>query len=76
MRLSGAMIFASAISCASKSAMDADLQRIARRALEKTQAAGKDYLGQTGATVRAVRIARPDITASEALAAVNFVRQS
>ena len=56
--------------------MDADLQRIARRALEEAQAAGEDYLGQTGAAVRAVRVARPEITAPEALAVVNLVRRS
>jgi len=57
------------------SAMDQDLQRIARRALEEAQAAGRDYLSQTEAAVRAVRAVRPEVTASEALAAVNLVRR-
>jgi len=56
--------------------MDADLERIARRALEEAQAAGKGHLSQTEAVVRAVRVARPEVTASEALAAVNFMRRS
>jgi len=55
--------------------MDQDLQRIARRALEEAQAAGRDYLSQTEAAVRAVRAVRPEVTASEALAAVNLVRR-
>ena len=56
--------------------MDDDMKRIARRALEEAQAAGKDYLSQTGCAVRAVRVARPEVTASEALAVVNLVRRS
>jgi len=56
--------------------MDQDVQRIARRVHEEAQAAGRDSLGQTEAAVRAVRVARPEITASEALAAVNLVRRS
>lgn len=56
--------------------VDFDLQRIAWQALEEPQAAGRDYLGQTEAAVRAVRAARPEITAPEALAAINLVRRS
>jgi len=56
--------------------MDEDMKRIARRALDEAQAAGKDYLSQTEAAVRAVRVAQPEITASEALAVVNLVRRS
>ena len=37
---------------------------------------GRVYLTQTELAVRAVREARPDMTASDALAAVNMVRQS
>jgi len=56
--------------------MDADLQRIVRRALAEAQAAGEGYLGQTEAAVRAVRVARPEVTAPEARATVNLVRRS
>jgi len=48
----------------------------ARRALEEAQAAGKDHLSETEAAVRTVRVARPEVTASEALAVVNLVRRS
>ncbi len=58
--------------------MDPDLENVIRQALADTQAAGKDYLSlsQTQEAVRAVRQARPDMTASEALAAVNLMRRS
>ena len=56
--------------------MDSDLQRIAQRALEEAQAAGRDYLGQTEAAVRAIRAARPEMTAPEALAVINLARRS
>ncbi len=38
--------------------------------------AGRDYLTQTEEAMRAVLQARPDMTASDALVAVNLVRQS
>lgn len=58
-----------------RTALDGDLQRIAHRALEEAQAAGGDYLSQTEAAVRAVRVARLEVTAPEALAVVNLVRR-
>ncbi len=44
------------------------------QALTDAKAAGKDHLGQTELAVRAVQRARPDMTASDALTAVNLVR--
>ncbi len=57
-------------------AMDRDLDNVIRQALEIAQAAGKDHMGQTVLAVQAVQRARPDMTASDALAAVNLVQQS
>ena len=55
--------------------MDPDLENVIRQALADAQAAGRDHLvGQTELAVRAVQQARPDMTASDALAAVNLVR--
>ncbi len=56
--------------------MDPDLENVIRQALVDAEAAGKDYQGQTEEAVRAVLQARPDMTASKALAAVNLVRRS
>ena len=42
----------------------------------QVQAAGKDYLGQTELAVRTVRQAWPDMTAHEALTAVELVRRN
>ncbi len=58
----------------SHTAMDPDLENVIRQALTDTKASGKDYLSQTELAVRAVQRARPDMTASDALAAVNLVR--
>ncbi len=55
--------------------MDKSLERIIRQALEDARAAGRDHLTQTEEAVRAVRQARPDMTASDALAAVEMVRR-
>ncbi len=55
--------------------MDPDLENIIRQALADAQAAGRNYLAQTELAVRAVQRARPDMTASDALAAVNLVRR-
>ncbi len=55
--------------------MDKSIERIIRRVLEEARAKGRDHLAQTELAVRAVCEARPDMTASEALAAVNMVRQ-
>lgn len=57
-------------------AMDISLERIIRHALEEAQPAGRDYQTQTELAVRAIRDARPEMTASEALAMVNLVRRS
>ncbi len=57
-------------------AMDPDLENVIRQALGDALAAGKDHLSQTELAVRAVQRARPDMTASDALAAVNLVRRS
>ncbi len=54
--------------------MDPDLENVIRQALTDAKAAGKDYLSQTELAVRAVQWARPDMTASDRLAAVNLVR--
>ncbi len=54
--------------------MDPDLENVIRQTLGDAQAAGKDHLSQTELAVRAVLRARPDMTASDALAAVNLVR--
>ncbi len=56
--------------------MDPDLENVIRQALEDAQAAGKDHMGQTVLAVQAVQRARPDMTASDALAAVNLVLRS
>ena len=56
--------------------MDPDLENVIRQALGDALAAGKDHLGQTEEAVRTVRQARPDMTASAALTAVNLVRRS
>ncbi len=55
---------------------DEPLERIIRRALEEVRARRRGELTQTQATVEAVQQARPDMTASDALAAVELVRRS
>ena len=56
--------------------MDPDLENVIRQALGDALLAGKNHLGQTEHAVRVVQQVRPDMTASEALAAVNLVRRS
>ena len=56
--------------------MDFRLENIIRRALEDARAAGRDILTQTEEAVRAGREARPDMTASEILAAVRRLQRS
>ena len=56
--------------------MDQSLERITRRVLEEARAKGRDHITQTELAVRAVCEARPDMTASDALAAVELVRRS
>ncbi len=55
--------------------MDPDLENVIRQALGDALAVGRDHTGQTVLAVRAVQRARPDMTASAALAAVNLVRR-
>ncbi len=55
--------------------MDPDLENVIRQALEDALAAGRDHISQTWLAIQAVQRARPDMTASDALAAVNLVRQ-
>ncbi len=55
--------------------MDPGLENVIRQALGDALAAGKDHLSQTALAVRASQRARPDTTASEALAAVDLVRR-
>ncbi len=55
--------------------MDPDLENVIRQALADAQAAGRDDMGQTVLAVQAVQQARPDMTASNALAAVNLVQR-
>ena len=55
--------------------MDKSIERIIRRVLEEARAKGRDHLTQTELAVEASREARPDMTASEALAAVEMVRR-
>ena len=52
-----------------------DLENVIRQALGDALAAGKDYRSQTKLAVEAVLEARPDMTVSEALTAVNMVRR-
>ena len=56
--------------------MDPYLENIIRKALADAWATGRDHLTQTELAVRAVLKARPDMTASEALSAVELVRRS
>ncbi len=55
--------------------MDESLERVIRQALADAEATGRDYLTQTELAVRAVLQVRPDMTASEALTAVEMVQQ-
>ncbi len=55
--------------------MDKSIERIIRRVLEEARAKGRDDLTQTELAVQAVRQARPDMTASDALAAVHLVQR-
>jgi hypothetical protein len=51
-----------------------DLEEIIRQALEDTLAAGYDHMAQTVLAVQAVQRARSDMTAADAMAAVNLVQ--
>ncbi len=50
-----------------------DLEKIIRQALKDTLGAGFKHTGQTVLAVQAVQLVRPDMTAAEALAAVNRI---
>ena len=56
--------------------MDQDLHHVIEQALEDARAAGRDHLTQTELAVRAVLQVRTDMTAPDALAAVNLARRS
>ena len=56
--------------------MTSDIKIAIRNALADARAAGKDHVTQTEEAVRAVLKVRPDMTASEALWAVEMVRRS
>ncbi len=60
----------------SHTGMDESLERIIRQVLEDARARGRDHLAQTVLAVRTVREVRPDMTAPEALSAVEFVQRS
>ena len=55
--------------------VDDDLIRIAAQALADAREKGLEDVDQTGHAVRAVMAARPDMTASDALRAVNTWRR-
>ncbi len=54
--------------------MDEDLANIIRKALDEAKATGRDDTGQTERAVRKVRELRPDMSATDALNAINLVR--
>ena len=54
--------------------MDEDLATINRRALDEAKAAGRDHTAQSEYAVRKALELRHDMTASDALNAINLVR--
>ncbi len=54
--------------------MDEDLANIIRRALDEARVAGRDDTGQSEHALRKVGKLRPDMTATDALNAINLVR--
>ncbi len=56
-------------------AMDESVERIIRRTQDDARAKGRDHLTQTELAVSAVCEVRPDMTAADALAAVEMVRR-
>ena len=56
--------------------MDPDLRHVIQQALDDARVAGRDHLTQTELAVRAVLKVRPDMTAPNALTAVDLVRRS
>ena len=57
------------------SRMDTALEDIIPQALKDAQAAGFAYIVQAVLAVQAVQLARPDMTASDALAAVDLMQR-
>ncbi len=53
--------------------MDEDLEKIIRGALDEAQTAGRDVKGQTDHAAAAIRDLRPDLSAHDALNAINIV---
>ncbi len=66
--------FSFAAGCALIARMDPDLENIIRQTLADAQAIGRDHMSQTVLAVQAVEQARPNMTAADALAAVNLVQ--
>jgi len=58
----------------SHTGMDEDLAKIIRRALDEAKAAGRDHTAQDEYAVKKVLELRHDMTASDALNAINLVR--
>ena len=56
--------------------MDPDLENVIRQALADAKVTGKDHLGQAELAVQTDQRVRPDMTASDALTAVNLARRS
>ena len=54
--------------------MDEDLAKIIRRVLDEAKATGRDHTAQTEYAVKKVLELRHDMTASDALNAINLVR--
>ncbi len=55
--------------------MNLDLDNVIRQALKDALGAGFKHTGQTVLAVQAVRLARPDMTPADALAAVKLVQR-
>ncbi len=55
--------------------MDLDLENVIRRAFGQALAGGWEHLGQAVFAVQAVQLARPEMTAADALAVVKLVQQ-
>ncbi len=60
----------------SNSGPEDDLKHVIQQTLEDARNRGRDYVGQTELAVRIVRQVRPDMNASDALAAVRLHQRS
>ncbi len=58
-----------------RNSADRHLERVIHRTICVAELAGENYTTQNEVAVRTVRWMKPDMTASEALAKVNLVRQ-